>query len=322
MLKDSAIIAKGHAPAASDASFWCGAANEGAGKRSGLARLRRVLGLCLVSGIAVMAAPAQADLPDIKKRGEIKAATEDDYAPFNFIVDGKPAGFHAELLADFQKYAEKSGLKVNQEILPWTGLLASVSGGQYDLAYTGALVTDERLRVFNFAPPFASAQHYYVKRAGDDSLGGVATLSGKTVGLQAGSALLARLPELEKMLAASGGKLGKVVEYPSYPEAYADLANGRLDYVINAVISVNDLVKARPKVFAKGVAVSGDGFAAWPIPKNSPELLTFMSGFMTEIRDSGRLKELQLKWFGEAFPDLPAEPITSSRQFHKLAGLE
>src|SRR5690606_23671272 len=136
-------------------------------------------------------------------------ATEDDYAPFNFIADGKPAGFHAELLEDLKAYA-KSRFDVRQEILPWTGLLAAVSGGQYDMAFTGALITDERLRVFDFTPPFASAQHYFVKRAGAARITDIASLSGKTVGVQAGSALLARLPELEKMLAGAGGKLGEV----------------------------------------------------------------------------------------------------------------
>lgn len=274
--------------------------------------------LAITLGLAA-ALPAQADLADIEKRGHMTVATEDDYAPFNFIADGKPSGFHADLLQDLKAYAK---VDVRQEILPWTGLLAAVSGGKYDLAYTGALITDERLRVFDFAPPFASAQHFYVKRAGDKRLGEVATLSGKSVGVQAGSAILARLPELEKMLAASGGQLGEVVQYQSYPEAYADLANGRLDYVINGIVSVNDLVKARPKVFEKGVAVSGDGFAAWPIPKNNPALLAYMAGFMKHVRDNGRLAELQKKWFGDAFPNLPAEPITTVEQFHTLAGLK
>jgi polar amino acid transport system substrate-binding protein len=263
-----------------------------------------------------------ADLAEIKAKGVMTVATEDDYAPFNFIVDGKPEGFHKDLLEDLKAYAKARGFDVKQEILPWTGLLAAVSAGQYDAAFTGALVTDERLRVFNFAPPFASAQHFYVKRAGDDRLGGIASLCGRTVGVQAGSALLARLPELKKMMKAEGCEIGEVVEYPSYPEAYADLANGRLDYVINALISVNDLVKSRGDTFAKGVAVSGDGFAAWPVSKGSPELLKFLSGFMDQVRDSGRLAELQSKWFGEAFPGMPREPISSVEQFHKLAGMQ
>lgn len=265
---------------------------------------------------------AQADLADIKSQGYMSVATEDDYAPFNFIVDGKPEGFHKELLEDLKAYAKEQKFEVRQDILPWTGLLASVSSGQYDMAFTGALVTDDRLRVFNFAPPFASAQHFYVKRADDDSLSGIASLCGKTVGVQAGSALLARLPELKKMMAEEGCEMGKVVEYQSYPEVYADLANGRLDYAVNALISINDLVKTRGDTFAKGVAVSGAGFAAWPVPKSSPELLEFLTGFMGHVRDNGRLAELQAKWFGEAFPDMPTTPISDVKQFHQLAGME
>ncbi len=258
------------------------------------------------------------DLPEIEKSGTFKVATEDDYAPFNFMTDGKSDGFNKDMLEELKKYAK---FNIDQSILPWTGLLAAVSTGQYDMALTGAVITDERLNVFNFTPPWASAQHYFVKRAGDESLNSIKDLSGKKVGVQAGSALLARLPELKAMLEKEGGKLGPVMEYPSYPEAYADLANKRLDYVINVVISVNDLVKARPKVFAKGLAVSGPGYMAWPIPKNSPELLAYMTKFTNHLRETGRLKALQMKWFGETYDDLPTEPITSAAQFHKLAGL-
>ncbi len=157
----------------------------------------------------VLVAPfAHADLDEVKSKGVLTVATEDDYAPFNYIVDGKPEGFHKELLEDLMAYAKEQKIEVKQDILPWTGLLASVSSGQYDVAFTGALVTDERLRVFNFTPPFASAQHYYVKRANDKSLSDIASLCGKTVGVQAGSALLARLPELRKRLRdGQGGRV-------------------------------------------------------------------------------------------------------------------
>lgn len=283
--------------------------------------LRKLTLATLTFSALALTSLAHADLSDVKSKGVLTVATEDDYAPFNFIVDGKPEGFHKELLEDLVAYAKEQKIDVKQDILPWTGLLASVSSGQYDVAFTGALVTDERLRVFNFAPPFASAQHYYVKRAGDKSLSDIASLCGKTVGVQAGSALLARLPELKAMMKEKGCEMGKVVEYQSYPEVYADLANGRLDYAVNALISVNDLVKTRGDTFEKGIAVSGPGFAAWPMPKSSPELLEFLSGFMKHVRDNGRLAALQTKWFGEAFPTMPQEPITSVEQFHKLAGM-
>ncbi|WAH53722.1 transporter substrate-binding domain-containing protein [Pseudescherichia vulneris] len=283
--------------------------------------MKKFIGKHCLAAILVMVFSHHAvarDLAEIEKSGTFKVATEDDYAPFNFMTDGKSDGFNKDMLDELKKYAK---FKIDQSILPWTGLLAAVSTGQYDMALTGAVITDERLNVFNFTPPWASAQHYFVKRAGDESLNSIKDLSGKKVGVQAGSALLARLPELKAMLEKEGGKLGPVVEYPSYPEAYADLANKRLDYVINVVISVNDLVKAKPKVFAKGLAVSGPGYMAWPIPKNSPELLAYMTKFINHLRETGKLKALQMKWFGETYDDLPNEPITSAEQFHKLAGL-
>lgn len=256
-----------------------------------------------------------ADLAQIEKTGTLKVATEDDYAPFNFIRDGKAEGFNKDMLDALRQYAK---FEVSQSILPWTGLLAAVSTGQYDMALTGAIVTDDRLRVFDFTPPWASARHYFVKRTGDNSLNTIADLSGKKVGVQAGSAIVARLPELQAMLEKTGGKLGPVVQYPAYPEAYADLANKRLDYVINVGISVNDLVKAKPKIFAKGLPVSGEGYMSWPVPKDSPQLMAYMTQFINHMRETGKLAELQKKWFGETYDTLPTVPVTSAEQFHQL----
>ncbi|MFB9868874.1 transporter substrate-binding domain-containing protein [Vreelandella sulfidaeris] len=259
-----------------------------------------------------------ADLSEIQSRGYMSVATEDNYAPFNFMSGSDPDGFIKDIMIELEEYAD---FEIRQDILPWTGLLASVSSGQYDMALTGASVTDERLRVFNYAPPFASAQHFYIKRAGDDRINSVEDLSGMTLGVQAGSALLSRLPELEAMLAESGGELGDVQQYEAYPEIYADLANGRVDYVINSIVPVNDLIRERSDVFEAGQAVSGPGYVAWPMPKDSPELLTYITDFMSHLRDNGRLAELQEKWFGESFDELPVTSITSVEEFHDMAGM-
>lgn len=280
--------------------------------------LRRWLVAALAGSLfSVALSSAAADLEEIESRGSMKVATEDNYAPFNFIEDGDASGFNADVLEELRAYAD---FDIDQEILPWTGLLAAVSTGQYDMALTGASVSDERLRVFNYTPPYASAQHFAITRA-DSDIGSIDDLSGLTLGVQAGSVLLSRLPELETMLDEENGELGEVVQYESYPEAFADLANGRLDYVIDSAVPANTLVASRPDVFARGPAVSGAGYVSWPIPKSSPALLEYMTDFLAHLRNSGRLAELQEKWFGESFPDLPTEPLTSVDQFHELTGL-
>ena len=244
-----------------------------------------------------------ASLDEIKKRGLI-VATEDDFRPFEFVKDGQPTGFDNEMIEDLKKYAS---FEVKQQILPWTGILAGVSTGKYDAAITAVIITKERLASLDFTSPIADATHFYVKRKDDKSISSIKDLNGKTVGVQAGSALLARLPELGAMLEKEGGKLGKVVEYTSYPEAYQDLALGRVDYVVNTVVNLQTMVAEKPAVFELGQAVSGKSFPAWAVAKGNTELLNFLNGFIAKEKETGRFAELQKKWFGESFPSLPVK---------------
>ena len=39
--------------------------------------------------------------------------------------------------------------------------------------------------------------------------------------------------------------------------------------------------------------------------KGNKEVLDFLNGFIAKEKESGRFAELQKKWFGEAFADLP-----------------
>ena len=244
-----------------------------------------------------------ASMEEIKKRGLI-VATEDDFRPFEFVKDGKPTGFDNELVDDLRKYAP---FEIKQEILPWTGILAGVSTGKYDVAITAAIITKERKQSLDFTSPIADATHYYVKRKSDTNIKTVKDLSGKTCGVQAGSALLGRLPELKAMLEKQGGTMGKIVEYTSYPEAYQDLALGRTDYVVNTIINLKALVIEKPAVFEVGQAVSGPSFPAWAVAKGNKELLDFLNGFIAKQKETGRFAELQKKWFGEAFTALPVQ---------------
>jgi polar amino acid transport system substrate-binding protein len=272
---------------------------------SGKALKRAMLILAMVAAVAIagfVSASSAATLDEIKKRGYMIVATEDDFRPFEFVKDGKPTGFDNEMVEILRKYAP---FEIRQEILPWTGILAGVSTGKYDIAITAAIITKERTQALDFTSPIADATHYYVKRKSDTSINSIKDLSGKTVGVQAGSALLGRLPELRAMIEKDGGKMGKVVEYTSYPEAYQDLALGRTDYVVNTVINLNALVAEKPNVFALGQPVSGKSYPAWAIKKGNTELLAYMNEFLAKQKADGTMAALQKKWFGESWPNLP-----------------
>lgn len=243
-----------------------------------------------------------ATLEEIQAKGLMIVATEDDYKPFEFVVDGKPMGLDHELLALYQKQANH---KVEQQIIPWSGLLPGVTTGKYDVALTAVVVTAERAKSLDFTMPIAENTQYYVARADDASIKSVSDLNGKIVGVQAGGGSFTALTNLRKLLAASGGSLGRVVQYRSFPEAYQDLANGRTDYVVNGVVNLTSLVKDQPQRFKLGTAVGVPTYAAWAVAKGNASLLAHLNGFMAKVRADGSLYALQQKWIGRTFKDMP-----------------
>ena len=268
--------------------------------RRGLLTTGALAGVALLAGARPSPAAA-ATLAEVKARGFMVVATEDDFKPFEFIKDGKPTGYDTELLELMRKTVP---FEIKQETIPWTGLLPGVGSGKYDAAVTAALITPEREAFLDFCSPIAESTDFYVKKKGNAAIAGIKDLAGKKCGVQAGSAMLSALPELEEMLKATGGKMGEVVQYVSYPEAYQDLAIGRTDYVVNTQINLQSLVQDKPNVFELGQAVSKKIYIAWAVKKGNTEVRDLLDTFLIGARKSGGMAKLQQKWFGLTF-DMP-----------------
>jgi polar amino acid transport system substrate-binding protein len=247
-----------------------------------------------------------ATLDEIKKRGYMVVATEDDYPPFEAVVNGKPVGYDHSLLALLRQQA---GFEVRQEILPWQGILPGVASGKYDAAVTAAVITDERAKSLDFTIPISESTMAYVKRTGDDRIKSIKDLSGKTLGVQQGGASFQVLPDLEAELKKTGGKLGQVVQYGNFSEAYQDLVNKRLDAVIHNIVSLSTLTADKPKVFELGQRVGDKSYAAWVVQKGNPSLLEFLNAFLAQQKTNGNFKKLQTEHLKITFEDLPNEPL-------------
>jgi polar amino acid transport system substrate-binding protein len=244
-------------------------------------------------------------LAEIKKRGFMTVATEDDYQPFEFTKDGKPTGYDQELLEMFKK---KAGFEIRQDIIPWTGILPGVTTGKYDAAVTAILVTQERMKTLDFCSPVVESVDYYLKRKGDKKIQGIKDLNGLPLGVEAGSAMLKLLPQLDEMLKATGGKLGKIVSYQGYPEAYQDLALGRIDFVVNTRLSLESIAKSKSDTFEIGEPVSKPTYIAWAVVKGNSDLLATLNEFLLGTRKDGSMYALQKKWFDITFEHMPEVP--------------
>jgi polar amino acid transport system substrate-binding protein len=259
----------------------------------------------LTAGVGLFSASAARaeGLKDIEARGYLAAATEDDFRPFEFVEDGVSKGFDNDVLTEVKKSLP---FQVHQEILPWAGILPGVTTGKYDIAVTAVLVIPARKPTFDFASPVAQSTTFYATKAGS-SITSPADLNGKTAGAQAGSAMLADLQAFDADLKAKGGPgLTKIVEYPSNPEAYQDLALGRTDAVVNTEINLRSLIEERKGVFALGQGIAKPVYIAWALKKGNTETVKLIDDALLGLRKSGKLYELQQKWFGTTFKDMPA----------------
>lgn len=245
-------------------------------------------------------------LSQIKKRGYLLVATEDDYPPFEFLVNDKPTGFDHELLERLRKAVP---FEIRQEILPWQGILPGVVNGEYDVALTAVGITDERAKSLDFTMPIAESTIAYIKRKEDTSIKTAKDLSGKVLGVQQGGVSLSAIPDLEAILKQQGGTLGEVKQYRGFAEAYQDLLSERLDAVLHNIVSLSVLVNEKPAIFELGERVGRRSYAAWAVKKGNQDLLDLLNHFLGSLRQQGELAKLQEQWLKISFENLPQKPL-------------
>lgn len=270
-----------------------------------LSVLKKTTPIVMLAGaISYSSFAAATTVDEIKANGTITVATEDNYKPFEFVQDGESTGYDNELKALVEK---ESGIKLEQEIMPWAGILPGVQSGKFDMALSAVMVTEQRRKVFDFTTPTAASQTYFATKADSDIKSGE-DLIGKTVGAETGSAFLLELKAYDKKLKAEHGEgVGKIVEYHGYPEAYQDLALGRLDAVVNTNITLHSLMDERPGVFAIGEAIGEPGYKAWAVKKGNEAVLKVVNDALLKVRESGEMYRLQEKWLGARDEDMPID---------------
>ena len=155
----------------------------------------------------------------------------------------------------------------------------------------------------------AESVNYYLKRTRDTHITSIKDLSGLKLGVEAGSNMLAQLPELDAMLQKTGGRLGPVQQYQAYPEAYQDLALGRIDYVVNTQLNLLSVAAARPAMFTLGQPVSSTSYISWAMQKGNTQLLDLFNELLLATRTDGFMYKLQQKWFSTTFESMPTQPI-------------
>lgn len=270
--------------------------------------LHRVAAAGVFALLAVAAARAD-QLETIKAKKEIVIGTEAQFAPFEFLQNGKIVGYGPDLMHFILQ--ELPEVRVKQLDLPFQGILPGLAAKRFDFVVTSVTMTRERLAKFAFTVPIADATTALVKRKDDASIAGPDDIAGKTVGSQAGSAQLKALKDYAAKLKAAGKADVTIREYVSFDEAYADLGAGRLDAVAQSLANLATLVKTRSDVYAViDTPIGPKTYFGWVgrQGEDSASLVKFFSDGIARAQRTGKMKELQMKWFGFTM-DVPTDAV-------------
>jgi len=276
-------------------------------KRLFLSSMAMVIGIIL--GLAGMSVA--------KEWKKVRVATEGAYPPWNATdASGKLYGFDIDVINEVCK---RSGLECEISAHAWKGIIPGLTAGKYDCIIAGMQATHKRLKVIDFAGPYAktpgsfatvkSSQLAQFKSSPDrvtlndisaeeqnviDQL--LKLLQGKVIGVQTTTTHSNFLDTYFKSVAT-------IRKYDSQENVLLDLTTGRIDAAEGSMSYwVPIMKKEQGKDLALfGPAWTGDIFGLGNgigVRKEDPELKAIFDKALKSLREDGTLQELALKWFG------------------------
>jgi polar amino acid transport system substrate-binding protein len=265
--------------------------------------LRRTLLTGLgAAGLAGLPAAARADTMDeVKKRGTLIVGMEVAYVPYESFKDGQIVGYDPDIIAAAMP---KLGVKAQLIDTAWNGIIPALYAKKFDCIISAMTITKERSEKVLFSMPYADASNVIFLRANETGITKADDLSGKTVGVELGSAAAVISKTFEDKMKAKGlAGYKEVKQYEHYPEAYQDLLNKRLDAVINSKSTLMVVMNDAPGKFKMLDGVSDVvAYFGMAFRKEDTALQGFFNAQLAEMKQDGSLDKLQQKWFGATMP--------------------
>ncbi|AMO94290.1 bacterial extracellular solute-binding s, 3 family protein [Collimonas fungivorans] len=253
-----------------------------------LSKLSKIAAAILIAGVTLNAFAA--DLLDtVKTRGTLKVAMEGNYPPFNFKdpKSGELTGFEVDVA---KLLAAKLGVKPEFTTTEWSGILAGLGAGKYDVILNQVGITEARQKAFDFSQPYTlSTAQLIVRKDEKRSFPTLESLKGYKLGLGQGT-------NFEQKAKAVAGI--DVKTYPGSPEYLADLASGRIDAALNDRLLVGYLLKSSNLPLKAGATFGDIDKIGIPFQKGNPKFEAALNKALDDILKDGSFKQVSFKWFG------------------------
>lgn len=236
------------------------------------------------------AADGQQDLlAQIQEKGFVTIAMEGTWAPWTYHDENDNlVGYDVEV---GQRIAQGLGVEADFIEGEWDGLLAGLDSGRYDMMINGVDITEEREKAYDFSEPYAYNRMAVIVRGDYDEIQTMEDLAGK----HTANTISSTYAETAEQYGA------EVTGVDDLNQTFELLLSGRIDATLNSEVTFYDYMKAHPDANIK-IAVLADNASEVGIPfrkgEETASLRETVNEILDEMRESGELSELSVKYFG------------------------
>jgi polar amino acid transport system substrate-binding protein len=222
----------------------------------------------------------------IVNRGSVIVANDANYPPQSSIdkATGKMVGFDVDVA---NKMGELLGLTVDFKNPAWETIPAGLQQGRYDVSIGSMTITPERQKVLAFTDPYYYTSGQVFVKKGGEQITGASSLDGKKVGVGAATTYYDYLKANTK---------ADVKTYQTDADAFPDLANGNLDFVMTAgPTGQQAILNGQPFEFSGKPLYYED--LAFALKLDEADWLAMLNYAVQTMHSDGSLTAMSKQWY-------------------------
>jgi polar amino acid transport system substrate-binding protein len=222
----------------------------------------------------------------IVNRGSVIVANDANYPPQSSVdqATGKLVGFDVDVA---NKMGQLLGLKVDFKNPAWETIPAGLQQGKYDVSIGSMTITPERQKVLAFTDPYYYTSGQIFVKKGGPQITGPADLAGKKVGVGAATTYYDYLKKNTKAI---------VKTYTTDADAFPDLANGNLDFVMTAGPTGQQAILAGQPFEFSGKPLYYEDLAM-ALKLGEPDWLAMLNYTVQTMHADGSLTAMSKQWY-------------------------
>ena len=222
----------------------------------------------------------------ILDRGYVIVANDANYPPQSSVdkATGKLVGFDVDVA---NKMGEILNIPVHFKNPAWETIPTGLNQDKWDVSIGSMTITPQRQKALDFTDPYYYTSGQVFVKKGGPQITGPADLNGKKVGVGAATTYYDYLKKNTKAV---------VKTYTTDADAFPDLRNGNLDFVMTAgPTGQQAILSGQPFEFSGTPLYYED--LAFAIRKGEPDWLLMLDYAVRQMHQDGSLTAMSKKWY-------------------------